>query len=102
MRELLLMLGLHSLSLDQLFLLASTFVICAGLLGWMSDLVLGENGFGVIGNAVVIVASSLGGVLVWRRYGVPLDIGPGQTMALVAALSSLTALIGCGLLRRAI
>lgn len=100
MRGLLLLIGLPPIPGDQIALVLVIVALAIGLVGFVADAVLGENGFGVIGNAVITTASAIAGMALWHRFAPSVGLTPLETAALSASLSILAALVGSGFLRR--
>ena len=62
------------------------------ILGWFSNLILHSNGFGHVGNWLVILLGSYAGLYVYNLQGYRIGSDPSWSMAIVF-LSALAALI---------
>ncbi len=87
----------------SLLLGAVTIVtIVAFFLGYMLDGVMGSDGFGAVGNTVIITAGFFIGVLTYNNYGFAIaDIREGTVVGLVGSFIALAGLgVGKGALNR--
>ena len=93
MRSLLMMVGLPELPLLSLILVVTMIVLGALLFGWISDLLLGDGGFGIMFNAGIVLIGALVGAWLWHRFGVPTRFDPAALRAAIAVGSGLLLLV---------
>lgn len=99
MRGLLTMIGLPELPTLSLILVLVMIVLGAMLLGWIADLLLGENAFGTGFNAGIILLGAFGGAWLWHRYGFPMRFDPEAVRAGIATGSGLLLLLVLAVVR---
>lgn len=99
MRSLLMMVGLPDLPLLSVILIVSMIVLTALLFGWISDMLLGDGGFGVMFNAALIVVGAFVGAWLWHRFGVPTRFDPSALRAAIAIASGLALLVAAAVFR---
>jgi len=100
MRNLLLMLGLPDFPLVSLVLFLAIVFVVTMMFGWISDLLLGDGGFGIAINGALVLFGAIAGTLISRRLGLVVGPGTTATAALVATGSGLFTLIFFGAIRR--
>jgi uncharacterized membrane protein YeaQ/YmgE (transglycosylase-associated protein family) len=100
MRNLLLMLGLPDFPMESLILFLAVVALAALALGWISDLILGDGGYGVTLNTGLILTGAVIGAWLWHRFGVPTRFHQDVTRTGVAMGSGLLMLLFCGVMRR--
>jgi uncharacterized membrane protein YeaQ/YmgE (transglycosylase-associated protein family) len=93
MRSLLLMVGLPDLPLFSLILVTAMIVVAALLFGWISDMLLGDGGFGIMFNAAWVLIGGFLGAWAWHRFGFPTRINPDALRAAIALASGLGLLV---------
>lgn len=99
MRGLLAMVGLPEMSTLSLFLVLVMIGLGAMLLGWIADLLLGENAFGTAFNTGFILIGAFGGAWLWQRFGVPTRFDPEAIRAVIAMGSGLVLLLALAVVR---
>lgn len=99
MRGLLMMAGLPELPLVSLVLVVTMIVLAALLFGWISDMLLGDGGFGIMINAGLIVIGAFIGAWLWNRYGVPTRFNPDALRAALAIASGLLLMVVAAVFR---
>lgn len=102
MRQLLLLLGLPDLPLPEFLVFLGFAAGCALLLGWIADGILGEHGFGIIPNAVVLVGGAIIGAILWRRFGYVVIANRQTATAIAATAAGILALVAGGVAKRVI
>ncbi|MDR6871025.1 putative membrane protein YeaQ/YmgE (transglycosylase-associated protein family) [Bosea sp. BE125] len=100
MRALSLMLGLPDMATPQMLVLIAIIVTAAFALAWIADAILGDGGFGVFFNAVILLIGAFVGALVWKRLGYAIGTSPQATAAIVATSAGMALLLISGVLRR--
>jgi uncharacterized membrane protein YeaQ/YmgE (transglycosylase-associated protein family) len=100
MRALFLMLGLPDMATPQMLVLIALIVTAAFALAWIADALLGDGGFGVFFNAVILLIGAFIGALVWKRLGYAIGTSPQATAAIVSAGAGMALLLISGTLRR--
>jgi hypothetical protein len=100
MRMLLSMVGIPDMPTLHMITLIALAVTSAIMLGWLADGILGDGGFGLVLNGVLLLAGAVIGAIVWRRTGYNVSIGQPAATALAAASSALTTLVLAGTIRR--
>ncbi|PLX37647.1 MAG: hypothetical protein C0606_05015 [Hyphomicrobiales bacterium] len=60
---------LEHLNGNELFLLSSFFFFGAGIFGWLSDGVVHDLGFGILGNTALSMIGAVGAVILLDRFG---------------------------------
>ncbi|MBN9456472.1 MAG: hypothetical protein J0I54_07580 [Bosea sp.] len=99
MRSLLMMVGLPDLPLLSVMLVVTMIVLAALLFGWISDLLLGDGGFGVTFNAGLALVGAFVGTWLWHRFGFPTRFDANALRAGIAAASGLALLLVAAVLR---
>ncbi|MGO4672097.1 hypothetical protein AB4Z40_04290 [Bosea sp. 2YAB26] len=102
MRLLLLLLGLPDLPLPEFLVFLGFAAGCALLLGWIADGILGEHGFGIIPNAIVLVGGAIVGAILWRRLGYVIIANRQMATAIAATTAGILALVAGGVAKRVI
>ncbi|RDJ23193.1 GlsB/YeaQ/YmgE family stress response membrane protein [Bosea caraganae] len=92
--------GLSYLPAEHLILLAGLLAMVGFLAGWLADLILKEEGFGIIVNGLIVIAGALLGFMLWARMGYPVGNNKQFIAALVTAISGVLLLVSCGIGRR--
>lgn len=100
MRDLLMTVGLPELPLLSLVLVLTMIGLGVLMFGWIADLLLGENAFGVAFNAGIILAGAFGGAWLWHRYGVATRFDPEALRAAIAAAAGLALLLVLAVAKR--
>jgi hypothetical protein len=100
MRSLLLTLGLPDFPLLSLIIFLAIVFVAMLMFGWISDLLLGDGGFGVAINGGLILFGAIAGTLLSRRLGLVVGPGTTATAALIATGSGMFTLVFCGVMRR--
>jgi len=100
MRALMLMLGLPNLSTPQLVVFLAIIAVMVLLFGWLSDLLLGDGGFGVAINSAVGLTGAILGALLWRKLGLTIGTNPAMTTSFIALGAGLVLLIMLTTIRR--
>ena len=101
MRDLLLLLGLPgTMPTIQVIVLAAVVGIAAVLLGWVADMIMGEDGFGIGGNAVILAIGAVLGAMLWQSAGIAVTMNANAARALAAGAAGVIVLIAFGLMRR--
>lgn len=62
------MLGLAHLSRADIWLLATILMAVAFLVGWVLDMIMDRQGFGLIGNGLLVTFAAVVGAYVYNRY----------------------------------
>ncbi|MGX5733080.1 hypothetical protein [Bosea thiooxidans] len=99
MRSLLTMIGLPDLPFLSVILITVMIVLAALLFGWISDMLLGDGGFGIMFNAAWILIGGFLGAWAWHRFGIPTRIDPNALRAAVALACGLGFLVVAAVLR---
>jgi len=99
MRSLLMMVGLPDLPLLSIVIICSMIVLTALLFGWISDMLMGEGGFGIAFNAALILIGAFLGAWAWHRFGFPTRIDPHALRAAIALGSGLILLLAAAVIR---
>ncbi len=89
------LIGLDNMAPDSLAVIGVVALLAAILVGFLSHSLMGESGFGVIGNAVLSVLAVAAAVAVWRLYLTP--FAPGNMLALIAFAAACVAVTLLGL-----
>ena len=100
MRMLLSMVGIPDMPTLHMITLIALAVTSAIMLGWLADGILGDGGFGLVLNGMLLLAGAVIGAIVWRKTGYNVAIGQPAATALAAAGSALMTLVLAGTLRR--
>jgi hypothetical protein len=100
MRSLMMMLGLPDMPTPEFIVFLGLVAGSALLLGWIADAILGNAGFGVIPNAVILLGGAILGALAWQRLGYVLGADRNMVMAIVGAASGIVALLAGGVMKR--
>lgn len=101
MRMLLSMVGLPEMPTLHMIVLIALAITCAVMLGWLADGILGDGGFGLFLNGMLLLAGAVIGAIVWRKTGYAISgIGQPAATAVAAAGSALTTLVLAGTIRR--
>jgi hypothetical protein len=97
----LLALGFGAVGYEIVWAVVLSLLALAVLVGWSADFILGDLGFGLLGNALVAFAGSFAGLLLFVRY--PLEwLGRDEVSMSAACVAGAFGGILCvGLLRRA-
>lgn len=93
MYTLLSMVGLPEPQLPSLILMLVLIGLSALLLGWISDLILGQAAFGIFLNSLIVLVGAFLGAWLWQRYGVPTRLDPAALKAGIALGSGLISLL---------
>ncbi|CAH1650661.1 conserved membrane hypothetical protein [Hyphomicrobiales bacterium] len=99
MRSLLSMVGLPELPLVSLVLIVTMIVLAVLLFGWISDMLLGDNGFGILFNTGIILVGGFVGAWLWHRFGFPTRFDPNALRAAIAVASGLGLLVFTAIFR---
>lgn len=99
MRSLLTMIGLPDLPFLSVILITVMIVLAALLFGWISDMLMGDGGFGIMFNAAWILIGGFLGAWAWHRFGIPTRIDPNALRAAIALGSGLGLLIAAAVVR---
>ena len=99
MRNLLMMVGLPDLALQSVVLVVLMIVLALLLFGWISDLLLGNAGFGTLFNAGFILIGGFAGAWLWHRFGIPTRFDPNAVRAAIALASGLFLLVAAAVFR---
>lgn len=62
-------LGFGTISTDALWAVCLCLLVLALVVGWVSDSILGQVGFGLFGNSFFGLAGAFVGLVVFVRYG---------------------------------
>ena len=82
-----------------LTLIASMSCIFAAAIGGVVDRVLQDRGFGVIGNALLIVIGVLLGMLLSFENQIPLRLSPNARVLIYATFAPTFLLVFCAMLK---
>lgn len=93
MRSLLMMVGLPDLPFLSVVLITVMIVLAGLLFGWISDMLLGDGGFGILFNAAWILVGGFLGAWAWHRFGFPTRINADALRAAIALASGLGLLV---------
>ncbi|MCU4181976.1 hypothetical protein [Bosea sp. BH3] len=99
MRSLLMMVGMPDLPLLSIIIVCSMIVLTALLFGWISDMLMGDGGFGITLNAALVLIGAFLGAWAWQRFGVPTRLDPNALRAAIALGSGLVLLVAAAVLR---
>lgn len=99
MRNLLMMVGMPDLPLLSIIIVCSMIVLTALLFGWISDMLMGDGGFGIALNAALVLIGAFLGAWAWQRFGVPTRLDPNALRAAIALGSGLALLVAAAVLR---
>lgn len=99
MRSLLTMIGLPDLPFLSVILITVMIVLAALLFGWISDMLMGDSGFGIMFNAAWILIGGFLGAWAWHRFGIQTRIDPNALRAAIALGSGLLLLIAAAIVR---
>lgn len=103
MRLLLSMIGIPDLPTMHMVVLVLLAIAGAIMLGWLADSILGDGGFGLFANGVVLLAGAVIGAIIWRKLGYSVSgVGQPAATALAAAGSAVLTLVLAGSIKRAI
>jgi uncharacterized membrane protein YeaQ/YmgE (transglycosylase-associated protein family) len=100
MDVLLQMFGLPYMPTYQLVIFLALIAVALLLFGWIADMTLGNSGYGVMLNGLVMLVGAVGGVLLWRKLGYRLNMHPQAATAVVATASGMVMLLFCTIMRR--
>lgn len=93
MRNLLMMVGLPDLPLPSIILVVAMIMLAAMLFGWISDLLLGNAGFGTMLNTGLILVGAFAGAWLWHRFGMLTRFDANAVRAAIALVSGLSLLV---------
>ena len=99
MHELLMMVGLPNLPLSSLMLVVTMIVLAAMLFGWISDMLLGSAGFGVMFNTGLVLIGGFLGAWLWHRFGLQTRFDANAMRAAIATGSGLLLLVVAAVFR---
>lgn len=99
MRSLLMMIGLPDLPLLSILIVVTMILLGALLFGWISDMLLGNAGFGIMFNAGFILIGAYAGAWLWHRFGIPTRIDANALRAAIAVGSGLALLVVAAVVR---
>lgn len=94
------LLGLHHAPVDLLWAAAVLCVSVALLGGWACDAVMGGIGFGVVGNAFLVLLSFLVGLKSWLTYFGPLSSGDLLVLLVISGGLAVSALLALASLKQ--
>lgn len=77
--------GFDQLSSDAFFALISLAFFLAVLTGWVTDAIMRDNGFGVIGNGLLSLVGGFAGLAAWNRFIASPDV---QDIILILVFST--------------
>ena len=101
MRDFLLLVGLPGTRPTiQIIVRAGVIFGAALLLGWVADMIMSDEGFGISLNAAILLIGAVGAAIIWQKSGLSLPMHPHAARATVAGGGGVVALILCGLFRR--
>jgi uncharacterized membrane protein YeaQ/YmgE (transglycosylase-associated protein family) len=75
-------------------------VVTATLMGWISDAVMRETGFGVIGNSILTFIGGGATIALWNLHVQKLTASQPVYVVGAAATAAITLLMACAFLRR--
>ena len=94
-------LGFGAVSYEVVWAVVLSLLALAILVGWSSDFILGDLGFGLFGNSMVAFAGAFAGLLLFVRYPVPWIGRDEVSMSAICVAGAFGGIICVGLLRRA-
>ena len=95
-------LGLSGLPYDAIMTIFGGLVLVGVVCGWLTDLILGKMGFGVVGNAILTVSSALIGMAMFSMRNGPLRMHDASLSIGIAAVSAVCVLILVAAFKRAV
>ncbi len=95
-------LGLNGLPIEALLMILVMLVICGIVTGWITDVIMGQMGFGVIGNTILTIMGAVVGMTAWNAYIGPLRIYDASISIGIASASSVVILLLFATFKRAV
>ncbi len=95
-------LGLDQLPSDTLTGVLILLVLAAAAVGFLTDVILGALGFGIVGNGCLIFVGSLAGLAIWRHVMGALTQRDMLSISVTVGLSAIGLLILILLVRKAL
>ena len=96
------LLGLNGISTGDLLVIFGMLVIVGAINGWIADQIMGQMGFGIIGNAILTFTGSVTGIIFWNMNMGSLRIQDASISIGVASASALIILLLVALFKRAV
>ena len=92
-------LELFGLSSDMLIMLLGVVIILASITGFITDMVMGDKGFGVVGNGILAIFGAAIGVLVRNALLGQMEKSDLMVTAFIAASTGTLILLVSGLIK---
>jgi uncharacterized membrane protein YeaQ/YmgE (transglycosylase-associated protein family) len=95
-------LGFINIPSEAVFWFVGLVIVLSLVIAWVVDDIMHEFAFGVIGNTLLLVAGSIGGLALWNQYGMPVKQTDPMVIGAVCIGSAFGLVLALAITRRVV